>query len=485
MERLSAPSSTVTSLLTTRARSMKTVAASGLRLPRLSRSRRWGNSMPVSSDDNIETRVEWASQQQQVQSCRIEPRLPSLDAQPTGFADPRIKSRGLYLPTGKARIRLNPTEALIPGHLEHHSDDHDFRWRGTKPYIGLGLRAREHMGRDLLRVVRLLLPGDPVTPEGLTQWGAAHWPGYDPDLEDGLPEERARMIAYLVEEGFLRCVNSTNDIRYRRTDKPIPADLTSAATTVDGVLDEGVEEGYLLRLDPLPSGPLHYIRTDKAPFVAFSIFGNGCARGCAPKEIAADRLMLRGDIPADEVVKTPYSLKGPTREQYDLLRPLEGDGLHHGALTDEDYMNPSPELLAKVEARNARYRRYQEEDAAAERDWHERGEADIQRRLESLRNHDPDAISDDVWPRSSTGYGKSTGPNGIATRWPHCVSATSGREDGRAGHSYSEMMKANYRHLAAQGVPMYVDIVRHWPDAEFKAVIAEIDAAGRKVRNDD
>ena len=47
------------------------------------------------------------------------------------------------------------------------------------------------------------------------------------------------------------------------------------------------------------------------------------------------------------------------------------------------------------------------------------------------------------------------------------------------------MMKANYRHLAAQGVPMYVDIVRHWPDAESKAVIAEIDAAGRKVRNDD
>ena len=52
-------------------------------------------------------------------------------------------------------------------------------------------------------------------------------------------------------------------------------------------------------------------------------------------------------------------------------------------------------------------------------------------------------------------------------------------------HSYSEMMKANYRHLAAQGVRMYVDIVRDWPDAESKAVIAEIDAAGRKVRNDD
>jgi hypothetical protein len=39
-------------------------------------------------------------------------------------------------------------------------------------------------------------------------------------------------------------------------------------------------------------------------------------------------------------------------------------------------------------------------------------------------------------------------------------------------HSYRDMQMANYRHLAAQGIPIYVDVVRGLHDAESKALSA-------------
>jgi hypothetical protein len=42
------------------------------------------------------------------------------------------------------------------------------------------------------------------------------------------------------------------------------------------------------------------------------------------------------------------------------------------------------------------------------------------------------------------------------------------------------MQMANCQHLAAQGIPIYVDIVRGRRDAECKAVIAEIDVSPQR-----
>ena len=49
--------------------------------------------------------------------------------------------------------------------------------------------------------------------------------------------------------------------------------------------------------------------------------------------------------------------------------------------------------------------------------------------------------------------------------------------------SYRDVMMANYRHLAAQGSRVHIDIVRGWSDAESKAVIAKLDA--ERNRNDE
>ena len=234
-------------------------------------------------------------------------------------------------------------------------------------------------------------------------------------------------------------------------------------------------------LRPRDQYDMSYIRTDKPPKVAYSVFGNAKVK-YQLKRIAADREMLRGDI-TDEVVNTTYA-DGPTREQFrflDQLEPWEKYGL-----TDAGYTNPSPELLAKVEARNERSRLIGEEAERKERDWQERGEADIQRSLRSFRNHNPDAISDDVWPEIEHGIRKKYWANwnrDALGRTMYQQLQDAKKATDQAGHSYSE--KANYRHLASQGVQMYVDIVRDWPDAESKAVIAEIDAPGRKDRNDE
>jgi hypothetical protein len=62
--------------------------------------------------------------------------------------------------SGGQRARANPTEALIPDNLLHYTDRYDRRWRGEKPYIGLGNAVRNKIKEDLSTSVRWLLPGD-------------------------------------------------------------------------------------------------------------------------------------------------------------------------------------------------------------------------------------------------------------------------------------------------------------------------------------
>jgi hypothetical protein len=209
----------------------------------------------------------------------------------------------LKSPDSGQRARANPTEALIPDNLRDYRDPYDSRWRGDKPYTGLGNAVRNKIKEDLWTSVRWMLPGDLLDWSGLLRWADAHFPGYDPDLDHGVDEEVGDAIDDLIKRGFLRC-NQDN------------------------------------------SG---FIRTDKPPQVAYSVFGNEAVK-YQLKRIAADREMLRGDITA-EVVNTAYA-EGPTPEQFRFLVQLESWDKH--GLTEADYMNPSPELLAKVEARNER-----------------------------------------------------------------------------------------------------------------------------------
>jgi hypothetical protein len=210
------------------------------------------------------------------------------------------------------RARANPTEALIPDDLLDYRDPYD-GWRGDKPYIGLGNAVRDRIKKDLLTSVRWMLPGDLLDCSGLLRWVDAHFPGYDPFFDDGVYKEVDDAVYYLIKHGFLQRCNQEN---------------------------------------------LGFIRTDKPPQVAYSVFGNEAVK-YQLKRIAADREMLRGDITTD-VVNTAYA-EGPTREQYARIEKLAGvhgvPGVpHHLRLTDADFMNPTAEMIAHVATIKEHYR---------------------------------------------------------------------------------------------------------------------------------
>ena len=234
-----------------------------------------------------------------------------------------LKSPGCGL-----RARANPTEALIPDNLLDYRDPYDGRWRGDKPYIGLGNAVRDQIGGDLSTSVRWMLPGDLLNWWGVYQWTESHFPGYDPDMNDGVYDVNGSVISSLVKNGFLD-----------------------------------------------PDTDFIFVRTSKPPQTAYSVFGNEAVK-YQLKRIAADREMLRGDIPA-EVVNMAYD-EGPTLEQYRFLDCLEPWDRPH-KLTDADFMNPSQELLALVEARANRYQLIKKERAAES--------AETQRRHAPIERH--------------------------------------------------------------------------------------------------
>jgi hypothetical protein len=223
----------------------------------------------------------------------------------------------LKSPGGGQLDRANPAEALIPENLRDYRDRYDNRWRGDKPYIGLGNAVRNKITKDLSTSVRWLRPGDLVAWGGVYQWIEKHFPGYDSDMDNGVYEETAGAISSLVNDGFLH-----TDIE------------------------------------------LIFTRTSKPPRTAYSVFGNEAVK-YRLKRLAEDREMLRqsfsGEIVA-EVVNTAYD-DGPTSDQYRFLDRIEPWERPH-RLTDADFMNPSPELIAKVEARNEHYRLIREKNAA-------------------------------------------------------------------------------------------------------------------------
>lgn len=223
----------------------------------------------------------------------------------------------LKSPGSGQRARANPTEALIPDNLLDYRDPYDSRWRGDKPYIGLGYYIRDKIAGDLWTSVRWLRPGDLVDWRGVYQWTEKHFPGYDPDMDDGVHDVTGRAIRSLVKHGFL---HTDSEFIFTRTSKP--------------------------------------------PQTAYSVVGNEAVK-YRLKRLAEDREMLRqsfsGEIVA-EVVNTAYD-EGPTLEQYRFLDRLDPWERPH-KLADADFMNPSPELLAKVEARNEHYRLIREKSAA-------------------------------------------------------------------------------------------------------------------------
>jgi hypothetical protein len=215
------------------------------------------------------------------------------------------------------RAPANPTEALIPDNLHHYLDPYDGRWRGDKPYTGLGNAVRNKIAEDLSTSVRWLRPGDLVDEDGLYQWTEKYFPGYDPDMDHGVHDIARHTIRCLVKHGFL---HSDSEFIFTRTSKP--------------------------------------------PETAYSVFGNEAVK-YRLQRLAEDREMLRqscsGQIVA-EVVNTAYD-DGPTLDQYRFLDQLDSWERPH-KLTDADFMNPSPELLASVEARAKHYRLIQEKRAA-------------------------------------------------------------------------------------------------------------------------
>jgi hypothetical protein len=223
----------------------------------------------------------------------------------------------LKSPGSGQRARANPTEALIPYNLHHYLDPYDSRWRGDKPYIGLGNAVRNKITEDLSTSVRWLRPGDLVDWGGVDQWTEKHFPGYDPDMDDGVQDLTSSAIRSLVKHGFL---HTDSELIFTRTSKP--------------------------------------------PQTAYSVFGNEAVK-YRLKRLAEDREMLRqsfsGEIVA-EVVNTAYD-EGPTLDQYRFLNRLDPWERPH-KLTDADFMNPSPELLALVEARAKHYRLIKEKRAA-------------------------------------------------------------------------------------------------------------------------
>jgi hypothetical protein len=219
----------------------------------------------------------------------------------------------LKSPSRGQRARANPTEALIPDNLLDYRDPYDSRWSGDKPYIGLGNAVRDQITGDLSTSVRWMLPGDLLDWSGVYQWTEKHFPGYDPDMDDGVHDVTGRAIRSLVKHGFLQ---TNSEFIFTRTSKP--------------------------------------------PQTAYSAFDNEAVK-YQLKRIAADREMLRGDITA-EVVNTAYD-EGPTLEQYRFIDRLDPWERPH-KLTDADFMNPSQELLALVEARAKHYRLIKEKRAA-------------------------------------------------------------------------------------------------------------------------
>lgn len=213
--------------------------------------------------------------------------------------------------------KVDPTEALIPDNLHDYRDPYDSRWRGDKPYIGLGNAVRNKITDDLSTSVRWLRPGDLVDWGGVYQWTERYFPGYDPDMDDSVYDVASLAIRSLVKLGFLH-----RDLEFI------------------------------------------FARTSKPPQTAYSVCGNEAVK-YRLKRLAEDREILRQSISGEilaEVVNTAYD-KGPTLEQYRFLDRLEPWERPH-KLTDADFMNPSPELLAKIEARNEHYRLIQEKRAA-------------------------------------------------------------------------------------------------------------------------
>jgi hypothetical protein len=259
----------------------------------------------------------------------------------------------LKSPGSGQRARKNPTEALIPDNLLDYRDPSDGRWRGDKPYLGLGYAARSNIAKELSTSVRWILPGDLLNWNGLLRWADAHFPGYDPDLDHGVYEEVGDAVDALIKHGFLH------------------------------------------RCDRENTG---FIRTDKAPQVAYSVFGNAAVK-YQLKRIAADRAMLRGDITA-ELVNTAYA-EGPTQEQFRFLDQLEVWEKY--GLTDADFMNPSPELLAKVEARNEHYRLIREKSAAEL--------VETERRHALIERHKRAHLATNAWPPALRKLLTRTGQN--------------------------------------------------------------------------
>jgi hypothetical protein len=210
-----------------------------------------------------------------------------------------------------SREKANPTEALIPKNLAHYCDPSDSRWRGDKPFIGLGNQVRNDIRARLWDAVRWMLPGDRVNRDKVLTWVDTHFPGYDPDMDEGVYEEAHDCFTMLVKHGFL---------------------------TVD----------Y-----PVMQGHRIHIRTDKPPQTAYSVFGDTSTR-----KNRADREVILGDMTGIE--NTTYA-EGPTLEQYKRIEILTGV---HGVsgvpyqlrLTDADYMNPTAEMIAHVATIKEHYR---------------------------------------------------------------------------------------------------------------------------------
>lgn len=260
-----------------------------------------------------------------------------MDLAACGGATMALKSAG----SGQ-RARANPTEALIPDNLVDYRDPYDGRWRGDKPYIGLGNAVRDKITEDLSTSVRWLRPGDLVDGYGVYQWTEKHFPGYDFHMDDGVHDVTGRAIRGLVKHGFL---HANPEFIFTRTSKP--------------------------------------------PRTAYSVFGNDAVKYCL-KRLAEDREMLRQSISGEivaEVVNTAYD-EGPTLEQYRFLDRLEPWERPH-KLTDADFMNLSPELLAKVGARNEHYRLIREKSAAAQ--------AETERRHALIERHKQAYLATNEW----------------------------------------------------------------------------------------
>jgi hypothetical protein len=235
------------------------------------------------------------------------------------------------------RVKLDLAEALIPDNLHDYRDPYDSRWRGDKPYIGLGNAVRNEITEDFSTSVRWLRPGDLVDSGGVYRWTEKHFPGYDPYMDDGVHDVTGRAIRGLVKHGFL---HKDSEVIFTRTSKP--------------------------------------------PHTAYSVFGNEEVK-YRLKRLAEDREMLRqsfsGEIVA-EVVNTAYD-EGPTREQYERLEKLTGVHSAPGvpdqlSLTDADFMNPTAEMIAHVAAIKEHYRVVGEK-TAKERAETERFHARIER----------------------------------------------------------------------------------------------------------